>query len=86
MHNEDSAWSPATEPAARRAQLAVLCALDRAALKLAFRTPIKPDKPSESPAGEGLRRALAVGRFLPGAVGRWSRRLSVGAGLLGFLR
>lgn len=78
----------ATTPAERRARLAVLCALDRAALKLALRAPEPSPAPSSAsaPAGETLRRALAAGRFFPGAIGRWSRRLSVGAGLIGLFR
>lgn len=78
---------PATTPAERRARLAVLCALDRAALKLALRAPEPAaPPPSAAPPGETLRRALAAGRFFPGAIGRWSRRLSVGAGLIGLFR
>lgn len=70
----------------RRARLAVLCALDRAAIRLALRAPSAPDPGPPAPASEKLRRALAFGRFFPGAIGRWSRRLSFGAGLMGLFR
>lgn len=68
---------------ARRERLAVLCALDRAALRLTLQ-PRPPQTGANTPAtgGVGLGSVLAVTRFFPGAIGRWSRRLSVGGGLL----
>jgi hypothetical protein len=66
---------------ARRERLAVLCALDRATLRLILRTPAAA-APAPSPAGGGLGAVLTVAQFCPGAIGRWSRRLARGGGLL----
>lgn len=80
--DSDSSRAPAREDgAARRQQLAVLCALDRVSLRLVLR----PAPPSPRPAGAGLglqRMLLDAGSFLPGAFGRWSRRLAFGANIL----
>ncbi len=69
------------DPAARREQLALLCALDRANLRLLF-VP-RTSRPAEGDAGfdgDLLHTLLRATRFLPGRIGRWSRR----AGLLEF--
>ena len=66
---------------ARRERLAVLCSLDRAALRLVMRPVATPD--SAAPAGHGsLGNVFAVTQFLPGAIGRWSRRLARGGNVL----
>jgi hypothetical protein len=67
---------------ARRERLRLLCALDRARLRLAFRPrPVAAGR-SGLPVVGGLSRALTMAAFLPGAAGRWSRRLAAGLRVL----
>lgn len=66
-------------------RLAVLCAMDRVNFRLNFSAPAKPP-PSAPPSGETFRRVLGVTRHVPGAIGRWSRRLAFGASVLRALR
>ncbi len=62
------------DPAARRQQLALLCALDRAHLRLLLLP--APSRPAadDGAFGDLLRTLLRLARFMPGRVGRWSRR------------
>jgi len=66
---------------ARRERLAVLCSLDRATLRLVLR-PSPPPAPAAPSGHGGLGNVFAVTQFLPGAVGRWSRRLARGGNVL----
>lgn len=82
-----SAHSPAAERAAKLERLRLLCAADRARLRLVWR--LTPRQARHEPPSEGWRGALlgapALGALLPlvpGPIGRWSRRLGSGAGLL----
>lgn len=62
-------------------KLAVLCAMDRVNMRLNFSAPSAP-QPTPPPGGEALRRVLGVTSHVPGAIGRWSRRLALGASVL----
>lgn len=64
------------ERQSRRERLAVHCALDRAALRLALRA--RPARPDSVAGGGALGGALSIAAFLPGPVGRWSRRIALG--------
>jgi hypothetical protein len=74
------------DPAERRQRLAVLCALDRAQLRLALAPPPRPPEPAQSVAGEGLKSVLNATRFLPGKLGVWSRRVGFAASMIRLLR
>jgi hypothetical protein len=83
----DLALRPSPSPAERRQHLAVLCALDRAKLRLVLAPPPRPPaEATETIAGEGLKNLLALARFLPGKLGVWSRRAGFAASLLRLLR
>lgn len=69
-----SATRRANEVELRREKLAVLCALDRARLRLALAPTPRPP----SAVADGLDLLLGAARRLPGRAGKWARR----AGLL----
>lgn len=72
-----------TSLADRRLRLALACELDRLHLKIAF---AKPHGRELQVAGVPLStftKAFSVAQLLPGSIGRWSRRLSLGAELFG---
>lgn len=65
--------------ASRRERLALLCALDRARLRLALRP-----APRTSPASSAIPKLdllFAIVRCLPGRIGRWTRRFGFAADL-----
>lgn len=70
--------APRSAREAQRERLALLCALDRAALRLALRP--RPAAPSGL-LGGGLNQALRMTAHLPGAPGRWSRRIALALGI-----
>lgn len=58
-----------------RERLALLCALDRAQLRLQLIRTRRATQPSLAPLSLA-HDVLLLTRFLPGATGRWSRRFS----------
>jgi hypothetical protein len=75
---------PAPESREERIRrLATLCTLDRLHLQLEFSSTASSE---EAPGGDALQRVLGATRHLPGAIGRWSRRLAFGASVLRALR
>ena len=64
--------------AQRRERLALLCALDRARLRLAVLPPKRA--PSAAKAG-ALNLLLDLARWLPGRPGTWARRASFASDL-----
>jgi hypothetical protein len=78
------ASGPLEARAARRERLLLLCAVDRARLRLLWRMPTKPAAPPRS-FGAGLINPTTLAALLPwmpGKIGRWSRRIRTGAHLL----
>lgn len=64
---------------ARRQRLLLLCELDRTRMRLLWRLPDKP-KPASSSLAAGLlapATLAAILPWLPGRIGRWSRRIRV---------
>jgi len=86
-HFHDSASDHEAPPtlAERRQRLAVLCALDRAQLRLVLR-PRSVAATSFGGTADGLQTALGAARFLPGKLGVWARRAGVAASLFRLLR
>lgn len=82
------AAGPADGRAARRERLLLLCAVDRARLRLVWRMPTKPKSPPPSLVQELLSppTLATLLPWVPGSIGRWSRRIRTGAGLAGLLR
>lgn len=83
---ESATGSGRLSAAERRQRLAVLCALDRAQLRLVFATPPRSASSSENTTADGLKTVLGATRFLPGKLGVWSRRIGMVASLLRLLR
>lgn len=82
------AAGPADSLAARRERLLLLCAVDRARLRLVWRMPDKP-RSAASSLVDGLFSPPTLATILPwipGRIGRWSRGIRAGAGLAGILR
>ncbi len=76
-----------SDPAERRQRLAVLCALDRAQLRLVLAPPpLHAPEPSLNVATDGLKTVLNATRSLPGKFGVWSRRLGLVASVIRLLR
>lgn len=68
---------------ARRERLSVLCAIDRAALRLILKKPVPTPASAAGSSGRGgLGNVLAVTQFFPGPIGRWSRRIARGGSVL----
>jgi hypothetical protein len=83
-HAPARAAGPVEARAARRERLLLLCAVDRARLRLLWRMPTKPPPPPRS-FGSGLLSPPALAALLPwvpGKIGRWSRRIRTGATIL----
>jgi|GEM_PF-5838792 hypothetical protein len=74
--------------AVRRERLLLLCAVDRARLRLLWRMPDNPKSGVRSLLGRLLGPAAlaTVLPWMPGRVGRWSRRVRAGVGFAGLLR
>lgn len=70
--------APATDAELRREKLAVLCALDRARLRIALAP--APRSPAAATA-DGLDMLLGAARWLPGSPGKWARRAGMFANL-----
>lgn len=82
------AAGPRESRAARRERLLLLCAVDRARLRLVWRMPTKP-KPAQSSLVSGLLAPptlAAILPWVPGPIGRWSRRIRTGAKIAGLFR
>jgi len=78
------ASGPVEARAARRERLLLLCAVDRARLRLLWRMPTKP-APERHSFASGLLSPptlAAILPWVPGKIGRWSRRIRTGATLL----
>lgn len=75
---------PLQERAARRERLRLLCAADRSRVRLVWRMPSRPaHRPGSLSASLLSAPALsALLPMVPGPIGRWSRRLGAGAGVL----
>lgn len=74
---------------AQRERLLLLCAVDRARLRLLLRVPTRPKPEAPSSFASGLFSAPMLTELLPwmpGPIGRWSRRLRTGARLAGLFR
>jgi hypothetical protein len=83
-HAPARASGPIEARAARRERLLLLCAVDRARLRLLWRMPTKPPPPPRS-FGSGLLSPPTLAALLPwvpGKIGRWSRRIRTGANIL----
>ena len=83
-HAPARASGPVEARAARRERLLVLCAVDRARLRLLWRVPTKPPPPPR-PFGAGLfspPTLAAILPWIPGKIGRWSRRIRTGANIV----
>lgn len=76
--------------AAQRERLVLLCAVDRARLRLLLRMPTRPkSEPSSFSFASGLfspPTLAALLPWIPGRIGRWSRRVRTGAHLAGLFR
>lgn len=78
------AAGPAEARVARLERLLLLCAVDRARLRLLWKMPDKPAAPRRS-FGAGLlspSTLAAILPWVPGKIGRWSRRIRTGANIL----
>lgn len=86
--DSDSAYDDVPPgPAERRQRLAVLCALDRAQLRLVLAPAPRAAAPSPvGAAAEGVQTLLGAARFLPGKLGLWSRRIGMAASFVRLLR
>lgn len=75
---------------AQRERLTLLCAVDRARLRLLLRVPARPAPEATAPSfASGLFSApvlTALLPWVPGPIGRWSRRVRTGARLAGLVR
>ena len=80
------AAGPVEARAARRERLLLLCAVDRARLRLLWRLPIPPKPaPGHTSFVSGLLSPptlAAILPWMPGKVGRWSRRIRTGSQIL----
>ena len=87
LHDPLSANESTLSLAECRQRLAVLCALDRAHLRV---TLSPPRRSAEAASGEGatdgLHAVLGAVRFLPGKLGVWSRRAGLVASIIRILR
>lgn len=87
LHDSEPARDEKPDLAERRQRLAVLCALDRAQLRLVLAPPPpRATEPLETAASEGIKTMLNATRFLPGKLGVWSRRVGFAASLVRLLR
>lgn len=79
---------PVESRAARRERLLLLCAVDRARLRLLWRVPARSNSGAGSLLGGVLGPAALAAAlpWVPGRIGRWSRRLRTGLGLAGLFR
>ena len=80
------AGGPVEARAARRERLLLLCAVDRARLRLLWRLPIPPKPaPARTSFVSGLLSPptlAAILPWVPGKIGRWSRRIRTGSHIL----
>lgn len=65
----------------RRQRLALACELDRLHLKIAFAKKSGRELQIAGVPLSTFSKAFSVAQLLPGTIGRWSRRLSLGAEL-----
>ncbi len=66
----------------RRARLALVCELDRLHLKLAVKKTQGQELEIAGLPVTTVTKAFSLAQLFPGPIGRWSRRLSLGAELL----
>ena len=87
FHDPASTNESVLSLAERRQRLAVLCALDRARLRVTLSLPRRSAEaaPGEG-ANDGLQAVLGAVRFLPGKLGVWSRRAGLAASIFRILR
>ena len=87
-HTPAKAAGPVESRDARRERILLLCAVDRARLRLLWRLPNKPKTATPSVV-ESLFSPPTLATILPwvpGRIGRWSRRIRAGVGLAGLFR
>ena len=63
-------------------KLRLLCAVDRARLRLVWRMPSQPKPKSSASPLDRIPMLGAILPFVPGPIGRWSKRIGIGASLV----